>query len=59
MLTIKSRTSGQSLPVEIVKQSEWRKFLGFRCVQAAYVGSNLKGAKINVSWFHESEIEGA
>jgi hypothetical protein len=57
MLTIKSRTSGQSLPAEIVKQSEWRKFLGFRCVQVAYVGSNLKGANINVSWFHEHEIE--
>jgi hypothetical protein len=57
MLTIKSRTSGQSLQILIIKESRIREFFGLRCVRALYVGSNLRSAKFNESWFHKSEIE--
>jgi hypothetical protein len=57
MLTIKSRTSGLSLPIEIIKESRIREFFGLRWVKATYVGSNLNGPKIRIAWFHEHEIE--
>ncbi len=56
MPTIKSRTSGQQLKAEIIKESKIREFFGLRCVKVAYVGSSLRGNCLREGWFYHHEI---
>ncbi len=58
-LYIKTITSGRLLPVQFVRDSQWRAFFGLPSVQVLSASQRLSGEwRVTKPWFHPKDVIG-
>jgi hypothetical protein len=56
MIYVKSTTSGNILPAQVLKVSLFRQFFGMSHIKLSVVGTNLDGINVTSGWYNNAAI---